>query len=560
MNREIREASSAVVSASRARPAELHLLNEGERALFFRAQRSAEALALAGPIPTAGEDWRQAAADRPVDPARRRALLETLRPHWESRALSSRSQEQIARLEDPETRIVIAGQQPAQWGGPLLLAVKALATCRTAEALEAEGIPAVPVFWIATEDHDTGELWGGVVTPPQGPPVELAPSFSAGRAMLGTLRYELPLETRLGALAPLWETGDPAIAQLYRETASDSPADEFIALFERLFGERGLLVVRPEWLRALAAPLIAHEFDAPGETAGTIREGIAALEALDLPVPISKPADLPLFWIDDEGARHRLHPEGDGVRVGTPSGPHRSWASLRDELTADPTRFSPDALLRPLIQDHLFQPIASLLGPTELAYQWELTEVYRRRDLTRPVLLPRPRVRIVGERDAALLEEHGSKLASLSPKTEASALVSSPAAVTRQVKLDEAGGAYLALLREFAEDPAHDPALKKRTDRLARRVGDDLDKLRGALDRGAARDVTAPRRDVAEALARIFPQQKEGERSMALLDFLLRFGLGGLEAIAASLAPGDGELRTIVLSVMNREKLSSENS
>ena len=53
---------------------------------------------------------------------------------------------------------------------------------------------------------------------------------------------------------------------------------------------------------------------------------------------------------------------------------------------------------------------------------------------------------------------------------------------------------------------------------------------------------------MAQALARIFPGKKEGERSMALLDFLLRFGVSGLDAIAETLTPGDGELRTLVLT------------
>jgi len=154
---------------------------------------------------------------------------------------------------------------------------------------------------------------------------------------------------------------------------------------------------------------VARELERPGEFAKEVEEGIERLEQLGLPVPIPKPAPYPFFWIGDDGGRHRLITDGDHIRIGSETSEPRTKESLQEELESDAHRVSPDALLRPIVQDTLLEPSVSLLGPSEFAYQLELVEIYRNRGISRPVLLPRPRVRWLSAADDRALSSVGAR-------------------------------------------------------------------------------------------------------------------------------------------------------
>ena len=523
---------------------------DGDRLLRFRAERSADAAALFGPLPRDAAELAALVRARTPDPERRRRALDALRPAWAALDLPAAARAAAARLEDPATRIVIAGQQPALWGGPLLLAVKTLAAIRTAEMLTAAGVPAVALFWIASEDHDVKELRGGVVAPRLGPPVPLVPPFEPGRRMLGRLRHRLDPATRLAAIDPLLARSPYGAEWRPRleRTLAESPADEFQSLWIELFGGRGLLPVRPEWLRELGRPVIAAELARPGELARHVRTAIARLAALELPVPIPEPAELPFFRVDDEGERHRLFLEGGEVRIGGRDGEVRSLAELALEIERRPERASPDALLRPLIQDALLEPAVSILGPTELAYHLELADAYAPRGIPRPVLLPRPRLRLVDGDDLRTLERLGLDPGTLSPGDTAAARFPSPGAARRQRELARLAEPLVARLEGWAEEEGLDPALRKRCDRLVRRLREDFEKLAESLERGAGADVEEERRSLAGILDRMFPLGEEGERSAALLGFLAEHGEAGLAAIHRAAEPGDGRLRLVVVA------------
>jgi len=524
---------------------------EGDRLLRFRAERGAGASELFGPLPRDAAELARAVRSRPLpDPERRRRALAALRTEWASLDLPPAASAAAARLDDPRTRIVIAGQQPALWGGPLLLAVKALAAIRAAQELEAAGVPAVALFWIASEDHDVKELRGGVVTPRSGPPVPLDSPFEPGRRMLGRLSHRLDRATRLAAIEPILAAGPHGARWRPRlgRILADDPATEFQNLWIELFGARGLLPVRPEWLRELGRPVIEAELARPGELARHARKSIARLESFGLPVPIPEPAELPFFRIDDAGDRHRLHLEGGSVRIGGRDGERCALEALAGELARAPERFSPDALLRPLLADSILEPAASVLGPTELAYHLELTDAYAPRGIPRPILLPRPRLRIVDGEDARTLDRLGLDPGALSPGDTAASRLPSPEAARRRAELARLAGPLLAAIEGWAEEAGLDAALRKRCDRLGRRLREDFVKLDDALGRGAGGDVAEERRELARILARIFPLGEEGERSASLLGFLVEHGEAGLDAIHGAAEPGEGRLRLLVLA------------
>src|SRR6185503_18921827 len=81
--------------------------------------------------------------------------LERINRAWNA---SGKTLEHIATLRDPETIAVVSGQQAGLFAGPLYTIYKALSAIKLAECLSLRGIKALPIFWIATEDHDFAEV------------------------------------------------------------------------------------------------------------------------------------------------------------------------------------------------------------------------------------------------------------------------------------------------------------------------------------------------------------------------------------------------------------------
>src|SRR5215469_3517499 len=92
-----------------------------------------------------------AAADIRYPDNRRAAIFNALRAQNDN-------SENLRRLAEPGTVAVVTGQQVGLFGGPAYTIYKALTAVRLAQDLSMRGIPAVPVFWLASEDHDFPEV------------------------------------------------------------------------------------------------------------------------------------------------------------------------------------------------------------------------------------------------------------------------------------------------------------------------------------------------------------------------------------------------------------------
>ncbi|MFQ5655790.1 MAG: bacillithiol biosynthesis BshC, partial [Planctomycetota bacterium] len=375
----------------------------------LRDEKGRAAQELFGAIPGGDEELVALARARSPDPSRREALLDALLPRWDALPLPAASRESLSLLERLETRIVLAGQQPALAGCPLLLFAKALSAARLARRLREAGLAAVPVFWIADEDHDVEELHPGVFPRSGAPPFEIAIPFEEGRTPIADLRLgdgEAPIVAALREALPATAARGWALEALER-SAHPSPSEWFQGfLLQALQGE-GILPVHPAWLRRMQEPIIRGELSSPGSLAADARAAIPALEALGLAPPIPRPAELPFFMIGEDGGRNRLEPVPGGARMAGGEERRLAHRELEQLLREEPERFSPDALLRPLVQDALLEPLAVILGPTEMAYHLELAGAYPARGIPRPLLMPRLRVRVLDRLLARRLRDRG---------------------------------------------------------------------------------------------------------------------------------------------------------
>ncbi|MEY2971327.1 MAG: hypothetical protein RL738_168 [Bacteroidota bacterium] len=319
--------------------------------------------------PLDAERMRQRAARFPE--ARRALLVEVLR----EQVGPSPSPEQLAlldRLAQPDSVTVVAGHQLVTALGPLYVHAKVAETEALAAFWTAQGVPTVPVFWMATEDHDLDEIrrifWRGTAVGAWAPPVG---AYRSGVVDAQPVADALEAWVRSAALPEPVRIAAERSIEAYRGSANLTEATR------RLMAHYhpGVLVLDASdaRLKAAAAELWADEIQ--NQTLyGTAEVAALPWKGRDLPVPMRPSA---LFALDAQGRRSRLDRHEDGTWT---SADGRSWGSDADVAAwaADhPERVSPNALLRPVYQEFILPNAAYTGGAGELAYAYQLVPYWK---------------------------------------------------------------------------------------------------------------------------------------------------------------------------------------
>lgn len=320
----------------------------------------------------------------------------------------------LKQAAHPQSLFVLTGQQPGLLGGPALALHKALTTVAWARAAAARlGRPVVPIFWIAGDDSDLPESNTAEFLEPGAPTTAVSLGFShAADAIPMSLRVldEAACRRLHDALPPSWSPSARALAAAcYRPGRSLTEA--FRALMHRMLGPQGVLFVdgfaaarRPEAqavLRRVAMETgVFHDALARGTT--RLRETLAAPPQ----VPV-RPGTVPVFLFEDE-RRVRLYVSDTG-RVYEAG---REAVDLRPELSERTLLHS--ALTRPLVVEALFPVLGHVLGPAELRYFAQLTDVFAAFGCGVPLLAPRRQAMVVPRTGLRALEALGFQAAELS--------------------------------------------------------------------------------------------------------------------------------------------------
>ncbi|MCS6954241.1 MAG: bacillithiol biosynthesis cysteine-adding enzyme BshC [Bryobacterales bacterium] len=475
--------------------------------------------------PLDSSSYQAAAAALRYPAERRAALVAALREqNGDSPAL-----EQLAR---PETLVVATGQQVGLCSGPAYTAYKALTAIKLARRLTADGIPAIPVFWMATEDHDLAEVDHCWVFDPAGRParVEAAPSAPANTPA-GLVAVPCTVASQLEA----WLNGFPYGAEILQLVAESyvpgrTFGEAFAQLLRALFGNRGLLLLDPlhPGLRALAAPLLREAVHHADHLAELLAERNRALEAAGYHVQVRVEPDTSLVFLLDHGRRHPLrrragryvHPGGDSTSA--------------QELAGHAERLSPNALLRPVVQDYILPTVACVAGPAELAYLAQSQVLYEQLLGRTPVFVHRASFTLLDARADKLMTRYGLDLKDLfaseaalrdriarrlTPTDLVERLAAARTRVTQQVEQ------LRAELRRF------DPTLDEAMERSGRKILYQLAKIERKAAREALRRDARAAQDAEYLHNRVYPHKRLQERFYSILPFLAQSGLDALEQI-----------------------------
>ena len=450
----------------------------------------------------------------------------------ERRGAPAAAREAAAKLADPATRVVITGQQAGLFGGPLFTLLKAITTMKLAAQVSKDHrVAVIPVFWIDAEDHDWPEVSGCTVLDSEFAPntVRLADLPGAGTQPIARLELTdviVPALDQLENALPETEFRSEVMAAL---RAAYQPgrgmATAFGVFLEHVLGPHGLVVYDSSdaATKPIAREVFVRELNHPGNTARIANRAGEALVAKGYHSQATlTDGTVSVFHLNAH--RSPIRVDGGQAHVGDETVP---LAQLVDEATQHPERFSPNVLLRPLVQDTVFPTICYVAGPNELAYLGQLKEVYAQFGIPMPLMYQRATATLADSATLRFLTKYGLPLTALRAQDESTLnqLLESQLPPTVEQSLtavasiiDERMAAVAAAVPQI--DPTLEGAVKSTLGKLQHEVHALHNKVIQAAKR---RDDTL-RRQFQRAQALTFPEGHPQEREVGFVWFLNRYG------------------------------------
>lgn len=482
----------------------------------------------------------------------RTRLVAVLTRHAQRLGAPAAALENIARLADPAARAVVTGQQTGLLLGPTFTLSKAMTAVRLAASLDREDRPVIPVFWLASQDHDGEEidhsyLLDGSETLRR-VEVELPAGVPSGRCALERPMLEA-VKRGLASSSPR-APFEAEVGSLIEEAAAVSStfADWFGAQLYRLLGDTGLVLLDPleAGVAELFTAVIERELEDPRAGPAAINEAGERLRELGHKPQLGRGSDATNLFVEltDDGSRRRTLLRLDGDRFSA-DGSSFSRADLMAKLAEDPASITPAAGLRPITQDYVLPTAAFVLGPGELAYVAQLRAVYEQHDVAMPLAWPRATVTVLEPAAVRLLELFS--VTSVAFRSDADR-------VLERTLLERHGhaGAFGRAVGEvedlfeslLSEVSGIDPTLEGTVRRGRHHLAETLERLRGKSAAALARKDADTVRQFQRLRAHLLPLGQPAERVLGPYSHMLKFGIEPvLQRFKAIEPAGHQELR-----------------
>lgn len=416
---------------------------------------------------------------------------------------------------------VVGGQQPGLFTGPCYTILKALTVIKLTQALEQTGISAVPVFWIAADDHDYAEIQWAAVVDRNSALQKVAVDLSNGEsAPVGWLHLQDDVvHATATCLSSLPESEfQPDVRNLIESTykPSASPVAAFAQMMTKLFQGTGLILANPlsDELMQLAAPTLAE----------TVRRNPAIRSAV-----LARSGAL-------VQAGYHEQVKVDSKFTGLFAYRGRSRQAVGPEEVGMDARLSPNVLLRPAVQDTIFPTAAYVGGPSEIAYFAQASAVYETLQRPMPPVFPRISATVLEARVARALTKYDLELMDAFRGREwmQRKAVASVQSVEVFDKVKESMEAQLESLRSSLNGV--DPTLGGALDTSKQKIMHQIEALKTRFVNAEARRNETLERHLDAIHNTLFPERKLQERVVNITSFLVRYGLAFIERLNESLS------------------------
>lgn len=442
----------------------------------------------------------------------------------------------IESLKDSSTYTVVTGQQITLYGGPLFTIYKVLTTIVLAKRYSKKYKKNfIPVFWLADEDHDYEEI--------------ASIGIPVGDAMQSlSLNSDSEFEKRVSDIEiideefekfrnnileylpdtdfsnQLWSTLD----QCYK--SGNQFDDAFGQLLMLLFGKYGLVLAGSNFtpVKEYTKQILLKSVEKRAEIFEKLNSTGLNLEDAGYHKQVHV-QESNLFWIDSEKNRIKLQTEGDKwiAERGTE---RTAWSveQLLSEINKHPERFSPNVLLRPVLQDELLPVLAYVAGPGEISYYAQMKSMYGEFEKSMPVIFPRFSATVIEsgiERIFDKLSFSFSDYLKRIEELESEYIDQTKAPDLEQVfkdwktKVDDITNSKLPEIINI------DPTLENTAGKALATYFSELDKLKGKLYRSLKQQEKIQLSRISKIKNNLFPQGNLQEREVAFIYFMNKYGL-----------------------------------
>ena len=466
--------------------------------------------------------FRQAAAAVEYPDSRRQELVTILRAQ-------NGESESLERLARPGTVAVVTGQQVGLFSGPAYTVYKALTAVKLAQWLSSEGIEAVPVFWLASEDHDLAEVDHVWFFDENNRPskISLAGAVSNGGPVGEVEIADLPWDEVKNALGDLPYAAETIerLKAAYRCGPGERCATfgaSFRALLADILQGFGLLFLDPlrPAVRQMARPFLERAAQSVPELTGALKERDRELSDAGYHSQVHLDDSTSLLFLLSEGKRSPLRWK-DSEFVA------RDRKYRPDELCEVSDRLSPNALLRPVMQDYLLPTISYVAGPAEIAYMAQGQVLYQNLLGRMPVIYPRNSLTLIDARAEKLIERYRLSMTDLLDHSgEVKAKIARqlvPAGISQEFQ--EAEDSVRSSLKRLAESlHEFDPTLEAAS---AKSLGKMLYQLKHLSQKASRENLRRDERSAQDAdylIDLIYPQRHLQERFFSIVPFLAKYG------------------------------------
>jgi bacillithiol biosynthesis cysteine-adding enzyme BshC len=482
--------------------------------------------------------------------------LETMNRRWQAPDETLRN---IELLRDEDCIAVVSGQQAGLFTGPLYTIYKALAAVKLAGCLRQRNTKAVPVFWIAAEDHDFAEVATVefISRDCQLNRVSVSESVHQDGQPVGHVILDDSIVGIVDELFELLPASEFASEMKALVLNAWTPGRGFVESFARmmtaLLGRYGLIFLDPldPSLKQLAAPLYSAAARQAPEIASAIEQRSKELEDAGYHAQVTATANsFPLFLHDNSGARRALTRTADGKYRAKDLDKAYSAEELAQLAIQHPERFSPNVTLRAVVQDYLLPTIAYPGGSSEIAYFAQTAEVYR--------VLGRPATPILPRSSLTMMERHAGRVLERYNLSLEDFFEGIDPVIKRVV--EEHLGVKTAKL--FAKSEEHinqeldrlrgelqaiDPTLAGALDTGRKKINYQLEGLRTRFVRAQMSRDEAAHRQLQRAFEQLYPNKELQERHINITSLLARHGTYVIEWIYNAINLSSDEHQVIKL-------------
>jgi bacillithiol biosynthesis cysteine-adding enzyme BshC len=467
----------------------------------------------------------------------------------------ARTLENIAHLRDTDSYAVVTGQQVGLFTGPAFTIYKALTAIKLATHYACRGIKAVPVFWMATEDHDLAEVDHSTVLD--------------NDSVLQTVRFEVGEESQHRPAGKV--TFNSSITEVCRQFVDVLPNSEFrqeiaqglekayqpgktfgrsfAETLSNLFSNYGLILLDPldDRVKQLLRPLLLKVLDKESSYYSLLEARNHQLIDKGYHVQVETDSEATPLFVEESGGRRALTREDHRFKL---KGSDHSFGpeELYSYLSANPGLISLNVLLRPVGQDFLLPTMAYVAGPSELAYLAQVSDFYVQLGVRMPIIFPRASISIVEKRISKVLDKYNLDFCEL---------LRGPESVMRNIvekQLDQSlAGEFSQIEKDFQLRLSKlgpslgkvDLTLVEALGTAQRKIQYHIDHLRTKLINAEAKHQETLTRQVEKTLAILQPSKSLQEREINIFYFLSRYGMDLLAQLYEEIDLTDPDHRLI---------------